>query len=81
MVNAWLETSLPTVLSNYDLIDIYNMDEFRLFYQHLPNKTYQLKSEKCYRGKLSKICITGVTAANAMGNKLPMFVIEKAKNL
>ena len=32
MVNAWLETSLPTVLSsNYDLKDIYNADEFRIF--------------------------------------------------
>ena len=80
MVNAWSEMSLPTLLSNYDLKDIYNPDEFELFYQCLPNKTYQLKSEKCYGGKLSKIRITGMAAANAMGNKLPMFVIGKAKN-
>ena len=51
MVNAWSETSLPTLLSNYDLKDIYNADEFRLFYQCLPNKTYQLKLEKFYGGK------------------------------
>ena len=31
MVNAWSETSLPTLLSNYDLKDIYNTDEFGLF--------------------------------------------------
>ena len=32
MVQAWLETSLPTVSSsNYDLKDIYNADEFRIF--------------------------------------------------
>ena len=80
MVNAWSETSLPTLLSNYDLKDIYNVDEFGLFYQCLPNKTYQLKSEKRYRGKLSKIRITGMAAANAMGDELPMFVIGKAKN-
>ena len=48
MVNAWSETFLPTLLSNYDLKDIYNVDEFGLFYQCLPNKTYQLKSEKYY---------------------------------
>ena len=59
MVNAWSETSLPTLLSNYDLKDIYNADEFGLFYQCLPNKTCQLESEKCYGGKLSKIHITG----------------------
>ena len=75
MVNAWSETSLPTLLSNYDLKDIYNADEFGLFYQSLPNKTYQLKSEKCYGGKLSKIRITGMAAANVMGDKLPMFII------
>ena len=50
------------------------------FYQCLPNKTYQLKSEKCYGGKLSKIRITGMAAANAVGDKLPMFVIGKAEN-
>ena len=80
MVDGWWETSLPTLLSNYKLKDIYNADEFGLFYQCLPNKTYQLKSEKCSGGKLSKIRITGLAAANAVGEKLPMFVIGKAKN-
>ena len=80
MANAWSGTSLPTLLSNYDLKDIYNADEFGLFYQCLPNKTDHLKSEKCYGGKLSKIHITGMTAAGAMDDKLLMFVIGKAKN-
>ena len=31
MVNAWSETSLPTFLSNYDLKDIYNADEFGFY--------------------------------------------------
>ena len=80
MVNAWSETSLPSLLSNYDLKDICNADEFGLFYPCLPNKTYQLKSEKCYGKKLSKIRIAGMEAANAMGDKLPMLVIVNAKN-
>ena len=80
MLNAWSETSLQTLLSNYHLKEIYNADEFGHFYQCFPNKTYQLKSEKCYGRKLSKIRITGMAAANAMGNKLSMFVIGKAKN-
>ena len=42
MVNAWSETSLPTLLYNYDLKDIYNAGEFGQFYQCVPNKTYQL---------------------------------------
>ena len=79
MVNAWSETSLPTLLYNYDLKDIYNADEFGLFYQCVPNKTYQLKSEKCSGGKLSKVRITGMASADAAGDKLPMFVIGKVR--
>ena len=33
MVNTWSETSLPNLLSNYDLKYIYNTDEIELFYQ------------------------------------------------
>ena len=49
-------------LSNYDLKDIYNANKFGLSYQCFPKKIYQLKSEKCYGGKLSKIRITDMTA-------------------
>ena len=80
MVNAWSETSLPILLSNYDLKDICSTDEFGLFCQCLPNKTYELKLENCYRGKLSKIHITGMVAANSLDDKLPMSIIGKAKN-
>lgn len=80
MFASWNETTLPTLLSNYGLKEIYNADEFGLFYQCLPDKSYQLKSEKCSGGKHSKIRITGLAAANAVGDKLPMFVIGKAKN-
>ena len=71
---------LPTLLLIYDAKDIYNADEFELFYQCLPNKSYQLKSKKCYEGNQSKTRITGMTAPNAIGDKLPMLVIGKAKN-
>ena len=76
MVDGWWETSLPTFLSNYEVKDIYNADEFGLFYEFLPNKSYQFKSEKCNGGTLSKIRIT---VENAFGDKLPMFVIGKTK--
>ena len=80
MVAGWNETTPPTLLSNYGLENIYNADEFGLFYQYLPDQSYQLKTEKCSSGKHSKISITGLTAASAIGNKLPMFVNGKAKN-
>ena len=71
MTASWDETALSTILSNYKLEDIFNADEFGLFYQALPNKTLHLKSEKCVRGKHSKIRLTGMAAANATGKKLP----------
>ena len=43
MVSPWKETSLPTLLSNFELKDIYNADEFGLFYQRHPEKYLHLK--------------------------------------
>ena len=54
MVNACKETSLPTLLSNYDLKDIYNADKFGLFYKCMTKKTCQHKSEKCSGGKVKQ---------------------------
>ena len=80
MVAGWNETTLPTLLSNYGFENIYNGYEFGLCYQCLPDKSYQLKTEECSGGKHSKIRITRLAAANAVGSKLPVFVIGKAKN-
>ena len=78
MKAAWKETSLPTILSRYEIKDIYNADEIGLFYQGLPKKTIHLKGEKCSSGKYSKVRLTGMAAASATGEKLPMFVIGKS---
>ena len=79
MVAPWNETALPKLLSKYDLKDIFNADEFGLFYQCLPNKTYHFKGQKCSGGKNSKVRLTGMAAGNAIGEKLLMFVIGKSK--
>ena len=78
MTALWTETTLPTILSLYPLENIFNADEFGLFYQCLPNKTLHLKGEKCSGGKHSKIRLTGLAAGNAYGERLLMFVIRKA---
>ena len=75
--NAWNETSLLNILSRYKLKDIYNADEFGLFYQRLPKKTLQMKGEKCSGGKHSKVQLFGMAAASA-ARKLPIFVISKS---
>ena len=78
MTAPWFETRLPTILSNYSLADIYNADEFGLFYQALPSKTMHFKDEKYVGGKFSKQRLTGLAAGNALGQKLSMFIIGKA---
>lgn len=78
MTAPWMETTLPTILSRYTLENIFNADEFGLFYQCLPNKTLHLKGEKCSGGKHSKVRLTGLAAGNAYGERLPMFVIGKS---
>ena len=45
----------------------------------MPNKTYHFKSQKCSGGKNSKVRLAGMTAGNAIGEKLPMFAIGKSK--
>ena len=78
MTAAWKETFLPTILSRYELKDIYNADEFGLFYQGLPKKTFHLKDEKCSGGKYRKVPLRGMAAVSATGEKLPMLVIGKS---
>ena len=80
MTASWFETRLPTILSNYELPDIYNADEFGLFFQVLPSKSLHLKDETSIGGKFSKVRLTGLAAANANGEKLPMFIIGKSKS-
>ena len=79
VVNVWWKTSLPTLVYKCELKDVYSADGFGLFYQCVPNKTYQFKSEKCSGGKLNTVRITCMASANAAGDKLPMFVIGKAR--
>ena len=46
----------------------------------MPTKqNISFKIRKCSGGKNSKIRITGLAAANSVGDKLPMFVIGKSK--
>ena len=69
----WNETTLPTWLSNYKLENVFNADEC------LPTKTYHLSREKCSGEKTSKVQLTGMEAASATGEKLPMFFVGKSK--
>ena len=67
LIAPWEQTTLPTILSKYNLNQIYNVDEFGLFYRAQPNKSLHLKNENCVGGKHSKLRLTGLTAAYAVG--------------
>ena len=79
MTAPWNKTILPTLLSNCKLEDLFNADEFGLFYQCLPTRTYHLSGEECSGDKSSKVILTGMVAVGATGEKLEMFVIDKSK--
>ena len=78
MVALWEQTTLPTYLSKYDLNQIYNADEFGLFYRAQPNTSLYLKNQNCVGSKHSKLRLTGLAAANAVGEKLPLLVNGKS---
>ena len=55
------------------------MVAFGLLYRVQPNKSLHLKNENCVGGKHSKLRLTELTTAKAVGEKLPLFVIGKSK--
>ena len=53
-------------------------DELGLFYQQFQTKTLQSKGERCAGGKLSNVRLTGLAAANAIRENLPLILIGKS---
>jgi hypothetical protein len=78
VVNDWTTNKLPDIIQNYEPKDVFNGDEFGLFYKCLPNKKMTLKGQSCSGGKQSKERITVFIACNMDGSeKLKMTVIGK----
>ena len=80
MTAPWEETALSTILARYQLKDIFNADEFGLFYEALTSKSLHFRGKHCSGEKLTKVRLTGMTASNALGEKIPMFYIGKSAN-
>lgn len=77
--DSWVSL-LPTLISEYSPKDVFNVDEFGLFFNMLPDRTLTLKGENCHGGKLSKERLTVLAGANMDGSeKLPLLVIGKPK--
>ncbi|XP_037520679.1 tigger transposable element-derived protein 6-like [Rhipicephalus sanguineus] len=77
----WLSEEWPNIRDNFAPSDIYNADETALFWQMLPNKTLDLKGTSCHGGKMSKVRVSILLAADMDGScKLRPFVIGKSKS-
>ncbi|XP_043470591.1 tigger transposable element-derived protein 4-like [Leptopilina heterotoma] len=78
-VDTW-KTMLPAMLQNYEPRDIFNADEFGLFFKLMPNKSHVFKGETCHGGKASKERLTGLACSNSDGSeKLRLLVIGNSK--
>ena len=78
MTAPWEEATLPTILARYQLRDIFNANEFGLFYKALPSKSLHFQGKRCSGGNHSKVRLTGMAVSNTLGEKIPMFLIGKS---
>lgn len=58
---------LPSLLKEYDSNDIFNADEFGLFFKCTPDRTMTFKGDSCHGGKKSKERVTVMVGANMTG--------------
>jgi hypothetical protein len=79
-VVAWKDATLLHLMAKYSPKDIINADEFGLFDNLLPAKTYTFKGASCKGIKFNKERITVLVCVNFDGTeKLPLLVIGKSK--
>jgi hypothetical protein len=77
--NDWL-SKLPEIVKDYEPKNIFNGDEFGLFWRLLPSKTYALSGQKFKRGKKSKERISVFVCANMDGSeKEKLIAIGKSR--
>jgi hypothetical protein len=78
--NDWINTKLPELVKSYKPEDIFNGDEFGLFYRIPPNKSFTIKGQKFKTGKKSKERISVFICSNMTGTeKLKPIAIGRAK--
>ena len=78
-VKSWKER-LGSIISGYEMQDIWNLDETGLIYRALPDKSLFAKSKKCKGGKKSKEHLTVALMTSATGEKKKPIVIGQYAN-
>ncbi|GAU94695.1 hypothetical protein RvY_06420 [Ramazzottius varieornatus] len=80
-LQEWYDETLPSILQDYALKDIFNCDELGLNYRQLPNKSLVKKSQATPKGcKLRKDRITVFLTCSATGERKMPLVIGTARN-
>lgn len=80
-IASWKDNVLPSLLLDYAPEDVYNADEFGLFYKLMPDKSFVFKNETCHGGKMSKERLTVLACTNSTGtHKLKLVVIGKSRS-
>ncbi|XP_003745214.1 tigger transposable element-derived protein 6-like [Galendromus occidentalis] len=77
VVSDWLKR-LPDLIKEYEVKDIFNMDETGLFFRSLPNKSLVEKGKQCRGGKMAKERLSIALCCSAVGEKIQPLVIWKA---
>lgn len=77
--SAWMSTNVSALLKDYAMCDIYSTDETGLFYEMLPSKTLEMKSQRCHGSKHSKKRVAMLLCPNMdKSDKRPLLVIGKS---
>jgi hypothetical protein len=80
LCNDWVSSKLPQLLVGYKPEDIFNGDEFGLFWKLLPNRSFTIKGQKFRTGKRSKDRISVFICANSLGTeKFKPIVIGRSR--
>ena len=79
-VSQWTKDKLPKLIEGYNSVDIYNGDEFGLFWRLLPNRTYKVLNNKFKTGSKGKERVSVFVCANRTGtDKRKLLVIGKSQ--
>ena len=79
VIDDWIP-KLKSLTENYDPKDVFNADEFGLFWQLTPSKSYVIRGQRFRSGKKSKERVSVLICSNADGSeKLKPLVIGKYK--
>lgn len=74
-VSTFLNMKLNPLMSRFSPENIFNADEFSLFYLALPTHTMAKRGTKCADAKFPRNRLTVMAGANMMGEKLQLTVI------